>query len=182
MFSKNNEDDDTQLNSAGGEQDTNYSDEIEALKAEIEEQKKKVEDYENHWKRTMADFQNYKKRQGELFGELVGAANQELILALLPIFDTFCLAVNYVPEDIKDTDWAKGVVQIKAQLADLLRSKGLEEIKSVGEKFDPSLHEAVEMVDSDKPEGMILEEVQKGYKLNGAVIRTAKVKVATLRR
>jgi molecular chaperone GrpE len=99
-------------------------------------------------------------------------------MAILPIFDTFGLAVNYVPKDIKDTDWAKGVIQIKSQLGDLLKSKGLEEIRSVGEKFNPEFHEAVEMVESEKPEGEILAEVQKGYKLNGSVIRTAKVKVA----
>lgn len=157
-------------------------DELEILKKQLEEEKKKSAEYHDHWKRAMADFQNYKKRQSELFADLVGAANQELILALLPIFDTFTLAMKHIPEDLKDKEWTKGVIQLKNQLENLLKSKGLEEIKSIGEKFNPEFHEAVEMVDSPagerKPEGEILEEVQKGYKLNGIVIRTAKVKVA----
>ncbi len=59
-----------------------------------------------------------------------------------------------------------------------MKKEGLEEIKSVGEKFNPEIHEAVEMLESEKPEGEILEEIQKGYKLNGKLIRAAKVKVA----
>ena len=156
--------------------------ESELLKKQLEEEKKKAVEYQNHWKRAMADFQNYKKRQSELFAELVNSAGQEMIMEILPIYDTFTLAVKHIPEDLKDKEWTKGVVQLKNQLESLLKNKGLEEIKSVGEKFDPGLHEAVEMVDSpsgeEKPEGEILEEVQKGYKLNGMVIRTAKVKVA----
>ncbi|MBU3925395.1 nucleotide exchange factor GrpE [Patescibacteria group bacterium] len=202
MISSNKEDDEIKTSAAGDEKDVKeltellYSRKTEDEKKKIkglieflynrklEEEKKKSAEYHDHWKRAMADFQNYKKRQSELFGELVGAANQDLILALLPIFDAFCLAVNCVPEDIKDTEWAKGVAQIKFQLGDLLKSKGLEEIRSIGEKFNPEFHEAVEMVDppagGEKPEGEILEEAQKGYKLNGMVIRTAKVKVAKL--
>lgn len=156
--------------------------EIVKIKKELEEEKKKSEECLNNWKRAMADFQNYKKRQNELFAELVNSANAGIILEILPIYDTFCLAVKHIPEDLKDKDWTKGVVQLKVQMENLMRSKGLEEIKSVGEKFNPEFHEAVEMVNSpaggEKPEGEILEEIQKGYKLNGMVIRTAKVKVA----
>ncbi len=146
--------------------------------AEMEDEKKKSDEYLNNWKRAEADFINYKKRQSELFADLANAANFNIVLEILPIYDTFCLAVAHTPEDIKNTDWAKGVVQLKNQLENLLKSKGLEEIKSVGEKFDPEFHEAVETIESEKPEGEILDEVQKGYKLNGSVIRTAKVKVA----
>lgn len=153
-------------------------DELEMLKKQLEEEKKKTVEYQDHWKRAMADFQNYKKRQSELFAELVNSAGQEMIMEILPIFDTFTLAVKHIPEDLKDVEWTKGVVQLKNQLESLLRSKGLEEIKSIGEKFNSEFHEAVEMVESEGQEGEILEEVQKGYKLNGAVIRTAKVKVA----
>lgn len=145
---------------------------------QIENEKKKSEEYLNNWKRAEADFINYKKRQNELFADLANAANFNVVLEILPIYDTFCLAVQHTPEDIKNTEWAKGVVQLKNQLESLLKSKGLEEIKSIGEKFDPELHEAVEMMESEKPESEILEEVQSGYTLNGAVIRTAKVKVA----
>ncbi len=189
MFSINKEDDEKKQGAAGDEKDllnrsgqANSGNELELLKKQLEEEKKKSEEYSNHWKRAMADFQNYKKRQSELFVELVNSAGQEIIMEILPIFDAFCLAAQHIPEDLKDKEWTKGVVQLKNKLENLLKSKGLEEIKSIGEKFNPEFHEAVEMVSSpaggEKQEGEILEEVQKGYKLNGAVIRTAKVKVA----
>lgn len=152
---------------------------------ELEDEKKKTEEYLNNWKRAEADFINYKKRQSELFADLANAANFNIVLEILPIYDTFCLAVQHIPEDIKNTDWAKGVIQLKIQLENLLQNKGLEEIKSVGEKFNPEFHEAVEMINlsagGEKPEGEILEETQKGYTLNGVVVRTAKVKVAKSR-
>lgn len=181
MFSTNKEDDEVKLNAAGDENDEKSENGIEMLKKQLEEEKKKSAEYQDHWKRAMADFQNYKKRQSELFAELVNSAGQEMIMEILPIYDTFNLAVRHIPEDLKDKEWTKGVVQLKEQLASLLKNKGLEEIKSIGEKFNPEFHEAVEMVDlpegEEKQEGEILKEAQKGYKLNGAVIRTAKVKV-----
>lgn len=149
-----------------------------SIKKELEEAKKKAEEYLNSWKRSQADFINYKRRQSELFGELIGSANLELILEILPIYEALSLAASQVPENLKDSEWTKGVIQIKIQLENLLKKKGLEEIKSIGEKFNPEIHEAVEMVESsDKSEGEILEEAQKGYKMNGKVIKAAKVKV-----
>ncbi len=184
MFSKNDEKSKVPPN----KKDDNPDIELEKCDCDnecdkaIEEEKKKAEEYLNNWKRAEADFINYKKRQSELFSDLANAANFNMVLEILPIYDTFCLAVGHTPEDIKNTEWAKGVIQLKNQLDNLLKSKGLEEIKSVGEKFDPEFHEAVEMVSppagGEKLEGEILEEVQKGYTLNGVVIRTAKVKTA----
>lgn len=160
------------------EEKNSAASEVVSLKKQLEEEKKKSEEYLNNWKRAQADFINYKKRQNELFAELVNSASAGLIMEILPIYDTFSLAIKHIPKDLKNKDWAKGVVQLKTQMEDLLKSRGVEEIKSVGEKFNPEFHEAIEMVESEKPEGEILEEVQKGYKLNGIVIRTAKVKVA----
>jgi Molecular chaperone GrpE (heat shock protein) len=73
----------------------------------------------------------------------------------------------------------KGFLQIKKQILEFLKKYGVEEIKSVGEKFDPVFHEVVEEIDTDKFEtGTIVEEIQKGYKINGRVLRPARVKVA----
>lgn len=167
--------------SEGGKKDS-ATNELISMKKELEAEKKKTEEYLNNWKRAQADFENYKKRQSELFGEIVNSASAGIILEILPIYDTFSLAIKHTPEEIKSKEWVKGIVQLKSQLENLLKDRGAEEIKSVGEKFNPEFHEAVEMVDSpageEKPEDEILEEVQKGYKLNGMVIRTAKVKVA----
>jgi molecular chaperone GrpE len=177
MFSKNDK-----TITPPAKKDEKPDNESAELEKQLEEEKKRSEEYLNNWKRAMADFANYKKRQSELFAELVNSASQEIILEILPIYDTFSLAIKHIPDGLKDEDWTKGVIQLKIQLEDLLKTKGLEEIKSTGEKFNPEIHEAVEMIESEKPEGEILEEVQKGYKLNGMVIRSAKVKVAALRR
>lgn len=177
MFSNN-----TEKSTPPAKKEEKPDNELAALKKQLEDEKKKSEEYLNNWKRAMADFANYKKRQSELFAELVNSAGQEMIMEILPIYDTFSLAVKHIPEDLKDKEWTKGIVQLKIQLEDLLKDKELEEIKSIGEKFNPEFHEAVEIVSppsgGEKPESEILEEVQKGYTLNGMVIRTAKVKVA----
>ncbi len=150
-------------------------------KKELEKCKKQSEEYLSGWQRTKADFENYKKRQAKVFNELDQMANQNLILEILPTLDAFKSAGQHLPEELKNSEWAKGILQIKNQLESLLNEKGLEEIKSVGEIFNPNLHEAVEKVElENKKENEIIEEVQKGYLLNQQVIRTAKVKITCL--
>lgn len=150
------------------------------LKKELEKYKKQSEEYLNGWQRTKADFENYKKRQAKIFSELDQMANQNLILEILPILDAFKSAGQHLPEELKNSEWAKGILQIKSQLESLLKENGLEGIKSVGEIFNPNLHEAVEKVElKNKKENEIIEEIQKGYLLNKQRIRTAKVKIAS---
>ena len=73
----------------------------------------------------------------------------------------------------------KGIFQIKSQIENLLTARGIEEVKSTGEKFNPEFHEAIEEIkSSEKEQGIIIEEFQKGYKLNGRVIRAARVKIS----
>lgn len=151
------------------------------LKKELEKYKKQSEEYLNGWQRTKADFENYKKRQAKIFGELDQMANQNLILEILPILDAFKSAGQHLPKELKNSEWTEGILQIKNQLESLLKEKGLEEINSVGEIFNPNLHEVVEKKEmKDKKENEIIEEIQKGYLLNKQVIRAAKVKIACL--
>ena len=148
---------------------------------ELEKYKKQAEEYLNGWQRTKADFENYKKRQAKIFNELEQMASQNLILEILPILDAFKSAGRHLPEELKNSEWAKGVLQIKNQLENLLQENGLEEIKSIGEIFDPNLHEVIEKVKmKNKKENEIIEEIQKGYLLNKQIIRTAKVKIASI--
>lgn len=172
LASDENNNPDIELEEDGGDRD------VKSIEKDLVDEKKRSEEHLNNWKRTQADFINYKRRQDELFTEIVDSANARLILDILPIYDTFSIAVSQVPKDIERSEWAKGILQIKLQLEDLLKKKGLEEIRSVGENFNADVHDAVEMKESEKPEGEILEEVQKGYKFNGKLIRAAKVKVA----
>lgn len=151
----------------------------EKQQSDFKKCQKQAEEYLNGWKRAKADLINYKKRQEEIAGEFIKFANEDLIFEFLPILDNFTLAAQHLPKELKNSEWVKGIFQIKNQLENLLTARGVEEIKSAGEKFNPEFHEAIEEIkSSDKKTGMIVEEIQKGYKLNGKVIRAAKVKVA----
>lgn len=131
---------------------------------ELEELKKKNEEYLNGWKRERADFLNYKKDEVERIGTLIKYANEDIILKLLPILDNLCLAANHIKDE--------GVMQIKKQLEDFLKKEGIEHVEVLGKPFDPNTMEAVE------GEGeTVSEEVQRGYTLNEKLIRPAKVRV-----
>lgn len=147
---------------------------------ELEECRKKAEEYLNGWKRAQADFVNYKKRQEDSLKEWIVFSKAGLITELLPILDSFDNALKNKPAspDEEDKKWIEGVSKIAVQLSKILKEAGLEEIASKDAKLDTQVHEAVDVVPSEKEEGTILEEVQKGYKISGKVIRTAKVRVA----
>jgi len=153
--------------------------EIEELKKKLEEAEKLKNEYLAGWQRARADFLNYKKEELERLGEMVKYAGETLILKILPILDNFEIAEKKLPEDLKNNENVKGILQIKNQILNFLKEQGVEEIKSVGERFDPNFHEVVEEVEmKDKEPGTIVEEIQKGYKINGRLLRPAKVKVA----
>lgn len=136
------------------------------------------EEYLAGWQRARADFLNYKKREMERLEKIIEYNSQELILKILPILDNLEKAETQIPSDFKDNEWVKGISQIRNQLQDFLRKEGVEEIKAVGKKFDPNFHEALEKIEKeDKEPGEIVKEIQKGYTLNGRVIRSTKVKI-----
>ncbi|MBM3257751.1 MAG: nucleotide exchange factor GrpE [Candidatus Nealsonbacteria bacterium] len=148
----------------------------ENLKKKLEECSKQKDEYLAGWQRARADFLNYKKEEMERISALLVYSGEELILKILPILDNFELIEKKMPEELKKDENVKGILQIKSQILDFLKNQGVEEIKSVGEKFDPNLHEAIETQEGGES-GIILEEVQKGYVINGRLLRPAKVKV-----
>jgi len=144
---------------------------------ELEDYKQKAEEYLNNWKRTAADFENYKKRREKENQELLQFAQEITVVKMLPTLESLEQALRGAPQDEKFQSWSEGVLKIVQQLEKVLLEMGIEKIKTVGEKFDFQHHEAVEMVDGEGESGKIIEEVQAGYKLNNRVIRPAKVKV-----
>lgn len=166
--------------------------ETEELKKQLEDYQKLKEEYLAGWQRARADLLNYKKEEMERIGEFLKYGNEEFILKILPILDNFEVVETKLPEDLKKDDNVKGLLMLKNQLQDFLKSQGVEEIKSIGERFDPNFHEAIEEVETkneeqDKKEkvpgiiiesGIILEEIQKGYTINGRLLRSAKVKIS----
>ena len=127
------------------------------------------------YQRLMADFQNYKRRTEKEKNDIYAYANEKLILGLLEVIDNFERAVL---SETADEKYAEGMEMIFKQLKGVLEKSGLEEIKALGEGFDPNFHNAVMTEDNDKFEsGSVTEVLQKGYTLNGKVIRPSMVKV-----
>ncbi len=160
---------------------------IEELKKKLEECEKQKCEYLSCWQRERAEFLNYKKEEMERVGEFLKYANEAFILKILTILDNFEVIERKLPENLKKDENIKGLLLIKNQILDFLKAQGVETIKSIGEKFDPHLHEIVGEVASSevltkegaKPEsGTIIEEIQKGYKINGRLLRPAKVKIS----
>lgn len=152
---------------------------IEDLEEELERSEEEKEEYINKLQRQRADFSNYKKRVKKEKDRLKENATKELVSDLLPILDNFERALASSAEDENLADFMEGMEMISRQLVKVLQQEGLEEISTIGEEFDPNLHEAVAKESSDEYEsGVVIEELQKGYSFNGQVLRAAMVKVA----
>ena len=129
--------------------------------------------------RTRAEFDNYKKRMARQFEEIVKNANEELLLKMLELADNFGRALEAAKKSSEFENLYKGTELIYHQLSDVLRKAGVEAINAVGEKFDPNWHDAVmQMGSEDVPDGIVMQEVLRGYKLYGKALRHAKVVVS----
>ncbi|MDD5731401.1 MAG: nucleotide exchange factor GrpE [Patescibacteria group bacterium] len=133
------------------------------------------------WKRSLADFENFKKQFEKEKETLIHYMKADAISKLLPIMANWEVAMKNIPEDQKDSEWIKGIMAIKNQLDEFFQKEGLEKVKTVGEKFNPNIHEAMLEEESDQPDGTILEEFEPGYRIGERVIKYPKVKVSKRR-
>ena len=143
----------------------------------LDEKDKKIEELTETLQRLQAEFENYKKYVDKQKSEFLRYAKDDMILKLLPILDSFEMALKHASEGEK---FVKGVELIFSQLYQLLEDEGLRPIDALGKKFDPYKHEVLLTQESDK-EDLVLEELQKGYMLCDKVIRHSKVKIAKKR-
>jgi molecular chaperone GrpE len=139
------------------------------------EVKSEAETYLDNWKRTQADFINFKRRSELDKEDIIKFGNTALIRELLPTLDDLQRAIESIPQEIADMPWVEGIRLIERKFSKCLESQGVKVIKTEGEAFDPNLHEAALHVDGE--DGMIVKELQKGYKLYDRVIRPAMVTV-----
>ena len=152
---------------------------IEALQQEIETLRKDAEETQNSYLRVLADFDNYRKRQREETSRLTDYAREQIILKLLPIVDNFDRSVQAAEAEHSYDSLVEGVALTLRQLREMLEKEGLEQIEAVGQEFNPEVHEALMRVETDEyPENTVVDELEKGYTLNGKVIRAARVRVA----
>jgi len=147
----------------------------EALKQALAEEKAKAEANLAGWQRAQADFINYKRRSEQEKDEISQFAKSVFMLSLLPIVDDWERALASIPDEAANTSWVEGIRLMERKLRGILEAQGLSPITAVGEPFDPNLHEAA--MEGKGEEGIVIAELQKGYKFNDRVIRPAKVVV-----
>jgi molecular chaperone GrpE len=124
-----------------------------------------------------ADAVNLRRRHEEEVARLRGAVKASVVEELLPVIDNFERALKHVPEELEDNDYVKGVQGVVRQFEKTLADIGVRRIKTVGQPFDPHLHEAVSAEEGDGDQEIVSEELQAGYKLGDEVIRHAMVRV-----
>jgi molecular chaperone GrpE len=155
--------------------DSVEEEDVEVLKQSLLEEKTKADEYLANWQRSQADFINYKRRSEKEKEELGEYSRAAIVQCILPILDDFERAISAMPDEAVDASWVEGVRMIEKKLRTILESEGLSCIEAIGEPFDPYQHEAVRQDSGD--EGIVLDEVQKGYKFNDKVIRASQVVV-----
>lgn len=150
---------------------------IKKLQKKTNQFKKQAEEYLNGWKRAKADYINREREIEKEKSDWVKFANKDLILQLLPVLDSLDQSLDHIPHDRGESEWVKGVAQIKIQFEKFLQSQGVEKIKTVGEVFNPEYHEVVgkEEGEGEEQENVIVQVVQAGYSMQGKVLRPAKV-------
>ena len=150
--------------------------EVQTEKTELELKQEELDDVTDRYKRVLAEFENYKKRSSKERESLYNSILADVVEVMLPVVDNL---ENAAKVETEDENYKKGVEMVLKQFKDVLQSKGVEEIKTVGETFDPELHEAVSSIQNpDLGEKEIAEEYRKGYKIGSKVIRHSMVVVA----
>jgi molecular chaperone GrpE len=157
------------------EEGIEQTEDVEKLQQALAEEKEKADRYLASWQRCQADWVNYKQRAEQEKSEVIKFANSALICNLLPIMDDLERAFASVPAEFEESNWTEGIRLIYNKLKTHLEAQGLTEIPTRGESFDPHLHEAI--MERDGKEGIIIEELQKGYKYKEKVIRPSIVTV-----
>jgi len=144
--------------------------ELDALKKEIEEQKEK-------FIRLYADFDNFKRRNAKERVELIQTAGKEVIQSMLEVLDDCERAEKQMNQSTDLKQIREGIGLVFSKFRNILQSRGLKEMKSIGETFNPDFHEAITeiSVQDENMKGKIVDEVEKGYTLNDNIIRFSKV-------
>ncbi len=161
---------------------------VEELQKQIEEFKKQVESLQKEkadifarLQRVAADYDNYQKRSARQISDSIAYEKDKIVKSLLPVLDNFDYILANTSCGVTDETLLKGVKIIYDQMLGVLKGHGIEQIKSAGEQFNPVHHEAItHRSENGKEDGVVLEELQKGYKLDGRLIRASRVVVNKL--
>ncbi len=147
----------------------------DSVEESLEDRAAKADEYHEKWLRALADLDNFKKKTEQDRRELSVFANVMLVKSLLPILDDMERAFESLDADTAGLDWVEGLNLVYRKLLSTLESQGLSVIATVGERFDPTMHEAVMQAEGE--EGVVVGELQKGYRFHDRVVRPAMVQV-----
>jgi molecular chaperone GrpE len=155
-------------------------DELQPLRQELEEARALGAEYLDGWQRARAELANARKRFQREQEQAYANARGDVLALLLPIVDDLKRAFETLPPNLTSLTWVGGVLLIQRKLQMLLEQEGVSAIEAMGEEFDPSLHQALTYEPSDTvPEGHIITELQKGYRLGERVLRPSMVRVSS---
>lgn len=156
---------------------TDDNNEPKSSKQNLEELQNQISELTDALQRERADAVNMRRRNDEQITALKNVVKARVIQDLLPVIDNFERSLKHVPKELEHNDFVKGVQGVVKQFEKTLADIGVEKIKTVGEPFNPDLHEAVSMEEGDGTHEVVSEELQSGYKLGDDIIRHAMVKV-----
>lgn len=161
------------------EDNTNATENMAVEESQEEILQKKVDELNDKYLRLYSEFDNFKRRTAKERIELFSTAGKDILTDLLPVLDDMDRAIkgNKTLDDVQEVK--KGLELIHNKFFNILEQKGLKPFKSIGEIFDPEIHDALTKIPAPKKKdkGKVIDEIEKGYKLNGKVIRFAKVVV-----
>lgn len=151
---------------------------VESLRAKLESAQSEVLKVRDQLLRTAADFDNFRKRTRKDVEDAQRKASERVLLEVLPVADNLERAVQAAQQSGDLNSVVEGVTMVLRFFEDAMSRLGVERIKSVGQGFDPGLHEAVQQVESDEPVGTVVTEMTPGYRIAGKLLRPAMVAVA----
>jgi molecular chaperone GrpE len=159
--------------------DAELTAEVDRLRAELDAAQIEMVEHKASLQRTAADFANYRRRTAEDRERELGLAGESLLRKVLAVADDFDRALDAMPDELKAVSWIEGIVLLDRKLRALLESEGVTPIEAVGRPFDPREHEAIASVPATgRPDGEVVAEVQRGYRVRDRVLRPAMVAVA----
>jgi molecular chaperone GrpE len=150
---------------------------LSELQVRLAQAEAQAAEFKDQWLRATADYKNFKRRADLERSELIRSAGAGLLLKLLPVVDDFDRSIANIPAEIAETPWWGGTQLIAQKLRTLLESENVKAIEALGQPFDPNLHEAVLYEEAEGQDGVVIAELQKGYRLHDRVLRPAMVKV-----
>jgi len=168
-----------QLQDDNAEQAQAEPDEIMSIREKVRTLEAEIADWKDKYLRSMADFDNYRRRSQEEKSDWIKRASEKLALSICDVWDNFDRALMQLNPEQKEDSFVKGIILIDQQLKSALEREGVKRIEAVGEDFDPNLHEALAHIPSDYEEGIVAAVIQNGYLMNDKLIRPARVAVSS---